>query len=139
MAMRRPTMRLKRADLPTFGRPTMAMSPGTQARWCRKGDCESKSRVATSASGESPERGWTRNKDVLDIIPFRSYESPKMKSDGEEERRAMPSSQLAPMSPFAARPGLPGGEGERFHLGYRPTLDGLRGVAILAVVATHAK
>src|SRR5512144_730388 len=25
--MRRPTMRLKSADLPTFGRPTMAMSP----------------------------------------------------------------------------------------------------------------
>jgi hypothetical protein len=28
MAMRRPTIRLKSADLPTFGRPTMAIKPG---------------------------------------------------------------------------------------------------------------
>src|SRR5947209_5955127 len=31
--MRRPAMRLKRADLPTFGRPTMAIIPGTRRRW----------------------------------------------------------------------------------------------------------
>src|SRR6266568_5963568 len=31
MAMRRPTMRLNSADLPTFGRPTIAINPGM--RW----------------------------------------------------------------------------------------------------------
>src|SRR6185436_16318960 len=34
MAMRRPTMRLKSADLPTFGRPTMAISPAMNQPWC---------------------------------------------------------------------------------------------------------
>src|SRR5690349_19575084 len=33
MAMRRPTMRLKSADLPTFGRPTMAIKPGMGASY----------------------------------------------------------------------------------------------------------
>src|SRR5690348_14282693 len=33
MAMRRPTIRLNNADLPTFGLPTMAMSPPMSVRW----------------------------------------------------------------------------------------------------------
>jgi peptidoglycan/LPS O-acetylase OafA/YrhL len=49
----------------------------------------------------------------------------------------MPSGETASTNPVAPQPGLPGTE--KFHLGYRPTLDGLRGVAILAVMATHAR
>jgi peptidoglycan/LPS O-acetylase OafA/YrhL len=40
-------------------------------------------------------------------------------------------------NPLPARPSA--AETEKFHLGYRPALDGLRGVAVLAVVATHSK
>src|SRR6266446_1258482 len=43
MAMRRPTMRLKRADLPTFGRPTIAMRPGTPTGCRTEGAWERKS------------------------------------------------------------------------------------------------
>src|SRR5579862_7981114 len=35
MATRLPIMRLNNADLPTFGRPTIAISPGIGLRWSR--------------------------------------------------------------------------------------------------------
>ncbi len=50
----------------------------------------------------------------------------------------MQSGRFSPANPGAARPVLPG-ESQTFHLSYRPGLDGVRGVAILVVVAAHAK
>src|SRR3954469_6476905 len=56
-----------------------------------------------------------------------------MKSNRAELENATRSGVLSPALSSM------GGEEQTFRLGYRPALDGLRGVAILAVVATHAK
>lgn len=58
-------------------------------------------------------------------------------NDGGTKASSTQSGCVFPPNPVAARPALTE-QGEKFHLGYRRALDGLRGVAILAVIATHA-